>query len=282
MSGGDDIYAIILWIVSLFLSYLFFSRWFISKKAREVLGTSRYISYGRKNILFSNLHIGAYWKKIYQKLHCLGNPWGLTANKYIYLKYVMPSFILFILVFRHQNFLTALNMSMIFFGVPDVLLMVYQKRENVQMINELSNVVQNIILSLSANLSLVQAMQVSKMSIQYTRFYTEFDTFIHHYEMYGYQMAKAVEDFESKFHSYEFNMFLSILVQGEKEGNIQELLEAFYQSLQLLYFKYRRLISSQRVLLVSLSAAIVLVHSTVLVMYPIVVQVSQQLTEILN
>ncbi|MEG0872748.1 MAG: hypothetical protein RSD14_01295 [Clostridia bacterium] len=129
-------------------------------------------------------------------------------------------------------------------------------------------------------MSVYESLKLSVTPISHKRFKIEFEKFVNNYMMYNFNILKAVEEFETKFNSYEFNMFLSILIQGEKEGNMLEGLETFNDSLDLMYFKYLKLKASKRLLFVSFATIISLINSFVIVMYPIAVQVSSNLTDI--
>jgi hypothetical protein len=75
-------------------------------------------------------------------------------------------------------------------------------------------------------------------------------------------------------------MFLSLLTQGEKEGNMIEILETFLDSLELMYFKNLKYKSSKKALGIILITIVVLFNSFIVVLYPIIVEVTTSFTSL--
>ena len=98
--------------------------------------------------------------------------------------------------------------------------------------------------------------------------------------MYNYNMLEAINCFEKKFDAYEFNMFLSILVECEKEGNFIELLENFNKTLDIRYFKFLNMQYSKKLSVTLVAIIIALVNSFVIVGYPIISEISTSLYNI--
>jgi Flp pilus assembly protein TadB len=273
--GGGYIYAIIFITISILLSYNFFSIYFINKKSKYVyLKKIKFNSYIKKTFFKKYLY------KTQEKLLNLGNPFGFTVRRYFVFKYLISTFVFFIIFFRTSNIFISILYFLIFYKLPDILVLTYKKQENIKIINDISNIVQSVILSLSANMSLYESLKLSLENISYKRFKLEYENFVNDYIMYNFNILKAINEFENKFNSYEFNMFLSILIQGEKEGKLLENLEIFNSSLELMYFKYLKYKESQRIIFVSFATVISVINSFIIVMYPIGVQITQNLSEI--
>ena len=104
--GGDCIYALILFIFSIFLSYNLISY-------RDVLKKSKYVNSNNLNFKqFSNIlvrlinknkYIKVYLNSVNEKLKSLENPYGITIGKYVIIKYFLSSFIFIIVLFRDNN-----------------------------------------------------------------------------------------------------------------------------------------------------------------------------------
>ena len=274
-SGGDYIYVVIFIIISFLLSYNFFIYYFINKKSKYIYTKKLSINFKSKNYFFKK-----YLNNLDQKLSDIGNPYGFTSVKYLTLKYLISIIIFFIIIVRTNNFFISIIYFLVFFKLPDILIFTYKKVENIKIINDISNIVQSLILSLSANMSLYEALKLSENNISQKRLKLEYNKFINNYLIYNFNMLKAINEFENKFNCYEFNMFLSILIQGEKEGELLENLEGFSSSLELIYFKYLKYKSSQRILFVLLATIISVLNSFVIVMYPIITQIGQNLSDI--
>ncbi len=166
------------------------------------------------------------------------------------------------------------------FFLPNYLIYSYSKSENLKLISQISNIVQSLIISLSASVPLKEALKISINVIKYDRFKKAYEKFINDYIMYNLNMRMAIENFSKKFNSYEFNMFISILSDLDKEGNMIEGLEIFSGTLENLYFKYLRYKASKNFLLVSFSTVISLINIFAIVAYPMFIQISDGLKNI--
>lgn len=221
-----------------------------------------------------------YFNNIQKKLDNLGNPYGLNSKKYIIIKYFLSITLCIIMYINSKNIFISLILFLFIFILPNILIFSYSKRESIIIINEISNIVQNIILSLSANMTLYDSLKSGINVINYDRFKNEYSRFVENYMMYNFDMIKAVSIFSSKFSSFEFNMFLSLLTQGEKEGNLIEILETFSDSLELSYFKTLKYKSSSRTLIIVISTMILLINSFAIVLYPLMIEISSSFVEI--
>lgn len=163
------------------------------------------------------------------------------------------------------------------FFLPNILICSFIKKENMNLIHEISNIVQSLELSLSANIPIYKSLAISANVIKYKRFKNSYIKFIEDYKMYNLNMERCLEGFRKKFNSYEFNMFLAMLSDIEKEGYIEEGLKVFEKTLESLYFKYLRYQASKNFLFISMTTVISLVNIFILVGYPIFMQISDGL-----
>ena len=178
-----------------------------------------------------------------------------------------------------KNIILSIILFLCLFFLPNILIYFYSKNESIIIINEISNIVQNIILSLSANMTLYDSLKNSINVISYNRFKEEYSKFVENYMMYNFNILKAIEIFSTRFKSFEFDMFLSLLSQGEKEGNMTEILETFSDSLELTYLKNLKFTSSKRTITIIVSTIFLLIDSFAIVLYPIVMEISTSFTK---
>jgi len=178
-----------------------------------------------------------------------------------------------------KNLFLSIILFTSIFLLPNILISIYSKNESIIIINEISNIVQSIIICLSANMTLYDSLKESINTITYDRFKKEYSRFIENYMMYNFNIQKAISIFSLKFNSFEFNMFLSLLAQGEKEGNITQILDTFSDSLELSYFKNLKYKSSTRAIMLIISTLILLINSFAIVLYPIIVEISSSFSE---
>ena len=200
--------------------------------------------------------------------------------RYVIIKYLLSFFIFICLLLRSQNITLSFVFFVLLFFLPNYLIYSYSKGENLKLISQISNIVQSLIISLSASVPLKEALKISVNVVKYDRFKKAYEKFINDYIMYNLNMRMAVENFSKKFNSYEFNMFISILSDLDKEGNMVEGLEIFSGTLENLYFKYLRYKAGKNFLLVSFSTIISLINIFAVVAYPMFIQISDGLRSI--
>ena len=270
--GGDCIYVLILIFISILLSYNLISYYLIKRKSIYIINNSSKI--------YNSLKLNLYLNKLKNKLDNIGNPYGLNLKKYISIKYFISIVVFIAMYINSKNIILSILLFCMMFFLPNILIFMHLKNESFIINSEISNIVQNIILSLSAKMTFYDSLKSAKNSINYNRLQKEYSNFIENYMMYNFNIFKAISIFSEKFNSYEFNTFLSLLLQGEKEGNMLEVLENFYDSLQLIYYKNLKYKSSKRSLLIILATIILLINSFAIVLYPMAIEISSSFTQI--
>ncbi len=273
--GGDYIYVLIFLIISIVLSYYITLNHSTFIKSKYILKTKHFSSI-KFNLNFFELK----FQKQKNILNNLGNPYGINFFKFILIKYIISPLFFILIFFRFQNLIISLMYFICFFYIPNFLIYIYVKNESLKIISDITDVANNLKLSLSCNIPLHESLKYVKTNIEYKRFREGFEIFINDYLMYNFSMIKATDNFKLKFNSYEFNMFLNIILQGEKDGKIIETLNAFSETLDLSYFKYLKYKEAKRVIFVTLACVISLINITILAVYPIIIQVSENLQNI--
>ena len=270
------IYVIIFIALSL-LIYNLISYSQVKKKQKAILQSNNiYLSKHKKNF------VSSYINRIESKLFNLGYPYKLNTKKYIVFKYVLPIVIFIIGILNYKSIKISLILFLISFFTPNYLIYSYTKDEKNILINEIKNLTNSIVLSLSAYGTLEYALNIAKNTLTHPRFILEFEKFIYEYKMYGYNIKQAAINLEKKFDSYELSLFLSTLIQGDAEGNLLENLEKFSETLELNYFKYLKKKSAERLMYVTLGTVLSLVNIVLVVMYPIFKQVIDNLQVIFS
>lgn len=271
-----NIYVVIYIILAL-LIYNLISYFQIKQKQRLILKSNNiYLSKNRKNF------ISSFVNNIESKLFNLGYPYKLTTKKYILIKYFMPLIIFIIAIINYRSIKISIILFLISFFTPSYLIRNYINSEKNILINEVKNITNSVILSLSAYGTLENALIIAKNNITHKRFAGAFDKFIYEYKMFGYNVKQAAINLEKRFNSYELSLFLSTLIQGDLEGNLLENLEKFSETLELNYFKYMKKKSAERLMYVTLGTVISLVNIVLVVMYPILRQVIDNLQVIFS
>lgn len=273
--GGDYIYVLVFSIFSILLSHYMISIYNVYLKSKLVSNNKVYNSFKIK-FLETN------FKKYKMILDNLGNPYGINFFKFKIFKFVISPIVFVLILYRSNNFIISLIYFLCFFNLPNFLIYIYTKNESIKIISDISEISNSLKLALSCNIPLNESLKYVKDNIKYKRFRDSFETFTSDYLMYNFNIIKAVDNFKIKFNSYEFNMLLNIITQGEKEGKMIEALSVFSETLDLSYFKYLKYNEARRMLFVTIAAIISLINIAVLAIYPIMIQISQNLQNIFN
>lgn len=270
----NKIYVII-FIFSTLIIYNLINLYLCNKNARKVTTNN--------NSIFSkNIHIISYKKKIEQNLFNLGNPYKLNLKKYLIIKYVISPIVFLVAYLNYNNIVISLIMFLITFYFINFLIYMFKKEENVKIINEIKNLNLNLILYLSCYTPLKEALIKSINSLTYERIIGCFKRFVYVYELNGYNLTNALKVIEEKFSSYELNMFLNILRQGEKEGKLVENLERFDETLELSYFKYLKRQSEKQLIYIVFGIMASLGSMSLVVIYPMVIDIMNNLQQIFS
>lgn len=265
-----DIYVLI-YITLAVLIFNLISIYTVLKKQKHILSSSK------KHISNKKRYVSKYINKIESKLFNLGYPYKLNTKKYLFIKYIL-SILLFILAYlNYNNLKVPCILAVTIYLVPNYLIHSYTKKEKYILINELKNIVNSMILCLSSHTTLKDTLYQAVHSIKYKRLKEAYEVFSKEYEMNGYKLKSPAQTLEKKFKTYELTLFLGTLIQGEKEGNLLESLEKYRDTLELNYFKYLKRKTAQSLLYVTFGTVLSLINIVSVVMYPILVQVLNNL-----
>lgn len=275
--GGGDIYALVSIIFSLLCSYFILSYYFVIKKSKIIF------SIKTKNIPLKKLKfLNPYILKINNKLFNLGYPYGLNFTKYFIIKYIFSVIAVIVLSLRGSNIFTILLYFTIVFYLPQFIIFIYSRKERNQVIESISYVIQSMILSKSSNMSTYDALIVSSSNIPYKRFKIEFEDFIQRYKMYNYEFSKASTTLIEKFNCYELKLFLSTIVKSDKEGELEENLEAFFVIIEPLVTKNKITQIRKSSVYITAGAMLLLLNTFAIIMYPIGMQIFINISDLLK
>ena len=182
--GGDYIYAVIFIIISIFISYNLYLYYSISKKSLLVNNKVRkIIKINSDSIIFK------YFENINSYLENLGRPYGLTLNKYIVIKYFLSIALSVIMYFNSKNLVMSLILLILIFILPNILVNIYKKSESNIIVEEISNIVQNLILALVTDMNLYNSLKSCVGVINYTRLKDEYEKFVENYMLYNFKLS---------------------------------------------------------------------------------------------
>lgn len=270
--GGGYIYEIVFIVLSITISHNVISYYYILKKSKYVLSNS--ILAKHKSINFNSRIIQTYFAQIKERLSNYNYPYKLNFKRYIFIKYFLSVIFSIISFVIYSNIFISIIYGISVFFLPNMLIKIFAKSENMEVYKELYTITQNIILSLTVKLTFYKSLKLCLENIAYDRFRIEFGKFINDYEMYNFSIQKAVQRFSKKFQSYELSMFLNVLIQSENEGNMVENLENYIKSLDAVYYKRLKQNMMRRTLYVSFATILTLINILMIVLYPMFVQIT--------
>lgn len=278
--GGDYIYEVVLIVILTIIIYNCLDKYLINKKGKNIVGN---INENPKLKLKSMPHfINRYLSNIRRSLLDLSNPFGLSLKKYIFIKYVLSIVFFIVSIINKNNSLVSITILVIVYFMPNILIKIFKNNERILVIKNLRKIVNAIIISLSASLTLEDSIKSCVEIIDYIRLKKEFEIFIRNYRTYGYNMRKAINILKQKFNYYEVELFLSTLLNGESDGNLMESLEKYNMVLDMSYSKYLAKEKSNRLLYLTFGTILSLINIIIIVMYPMFIEVTENLKMIFS
>lgn len=269
----NRIYVLVFVIIFLIIYYALV----IFNHKHRSLKITEYISVRKKPKVISN-----YETSVNDLLFNLDYPYKLTPKKYFFIKYILSIVFFVISLINYKSVVIPLILGIFIYLSPNMLINNFLKSQNVKLIKELKKINTNLILKLSSYVPQTEAIKSMGEVIQDKRIKKHFSKFAYDYEVLNFNLKKAADKLLLKFKSSELEMFLQVLVQSETEGSIIENLERFNSTLELSYSKYLRSIANKRLTLVVIGTVLMLVNIILVSMYPIIIQVINNLQTIFS
>lgn len=248
-----------------------------NKKIKRVISSS----YSQKeNLNLINnfpFFVKKYVLKVKNKLSNLDYPYNLKFKNYLIIKYVFSVICLIISIINKNNMVISLSIFCIVFCLPNLLIKMFKNNEKIVIINELRNITNAIMISMSASVPFEEAINSAMSVIKNKRLRKNYEIFTSNYRLSGYNLKKSINQLVEKFDYYEVDLFASTLINSEKEGNVIQALMKYNVILDISYSKYLAKENSKRLMYLTSGTVISLFNIIVIVMYPIFVEVSNNL-----
>ena len=277
MQGGGYIYELLIVGILTVVIYMRIDNHLKKKKKNIVIYDITFKNIKDIDISNTPKFIKKYLLNIQNLLNNLDNPYSLNLKKYLFIKYIISILFFIISIINKNSLIISLLLLIITFYIPNILIKIRKNNEKILIIKNLRNIVNSIIISLSASLTLEEALKSSISTIDYKRLKKEFEIFVLNYRAYGYNMKRAINDLKQKFGYYEMELFISTLLNSEGDGNIMQSLDKFNMVLDISYSKYLAKENSKRLLYLTLGTILSLLNIIIIVMYPIFMEVSNNL-----
>lgn len=279
--GGGYIYEILISLGLTLIVYKMISEYIAEKKTKRIKVNFVKI---QSNKDFNNLPIFLrnYLLHIQDILSKLDYPYKLTFRNYLIIKYILSIVFFSISIINNNNIFVSIIVSCLVFYIPNLLISMYKQNEKVLIIKELRNIVNAINISLSASLTLEDAIKSSVNVITYKRLRNAYEQFIINYKISSYNIRKSMNLLKEKFSYYEMELFVSTLINSEREGDIIQCLEKYNMILDISYSKYLAKENSKRLLYLTFGTIISLINIIIIVMYPLFVEMVANLQTIFS
>ena len=269
---------VIIIIFSFITSYYFISYYLVKLKSQKISNKKALILKSFSHFKFINRYI----LDVNEKLSNLNFPYGLSLKSYLIIKYVLSVSIFFIAFLQNVNLLKSIILFLIIFYLPNILIYIFKKREKQKVINDISNIVQNLILSLACKTSLYNSLILSSNSITYDRLKYEINEFINSYRLYNFNVKKASYNLTKKMDIVELKLFINIIEEVQQKGNDEKILIGFLDYLDEFKIKNSSLKVSSNTFLIIFITFLLIINSFLIVIYPISIQIINNLNNILN
>jgi len=250
---------------------------YITEKKSKRISVNLYKIQNDKSFNYLPIFLKKYLFKVQDILSKLDYPYKLTFENYLITKYIFSIVCFSISIINKNNIFISIFISCLIFLIPNLLISMYKKNEKVLIIKELRNIVNAINISLSASLTLEEAIKSSGNVITYKRLKNAYEKFIIDYKVSSYNIRKAINLLREKFNYYEMELFVSTLINSEREGNIIQSLEKYNMILDISYSKYLSKENSKRLLYLTFGTIISLINIIIIVMYPLFIEMSSNL-----
>ena len=250
------------------------------KKSKRVVGLVRIKNENSLNYFPAFLR--NYLFKVKNILSKLDYPYKLTFRNYLIIKYILSIVCLSISIINKNNIFISIVISGLVFCIPNILISMFRKSEKVLVVRELRNITNAINISLSASLTLEDAIKSSVNVITNKRLKKAYEEFIVSYRISSYNIKKSINILKEKFNYYEMELFASTLINSERDGNIIQSLEKYNLILDISYSKYLAKENSKRMLYLTFGTIISLINIIIIVMYPLFIEMTSNLQMIFS
>ncbi len=271
INGGDKIYAIFFITIYIFIFQISklsnLSR--IKKKYVNDKNLFNSISTNSRSNIRSKIYKISILKKIEEKLYKLGNPYKLNLFNYLIIKTVL--FITFFIqtLINYNSIFFAIILSSISFFLPDILILMYKKNLHSQIQNDLLNIIDNIYLQLSSNISMDKILKTASQNSKNTVLKQAFISMSNVYEYTGYNIYLATNELKNKFDVMEIEMFCNCLIEQIILGENLSIIENLSNILRQKYLDKIKTNTKKKIVLITLGIGITLINISLLVFYPI-------------
>lgn len=211
-----------------------------------------------------------------------GYPLKLNAISYYFVKVFLAVILLFAGFANYKSIILAVFLGAFGFFAIDAYILLNQKTRNSEICIDLLNVVDSIILQMSAEVSLKDSLKHQYQNCKNEDFRKAILEFSTQYELSELNIDKALNELKSKFDVMELNMFCNSLKEYNKVGNIIEILENLSDTLKIKYLDKIKEDTRTKVLYITFGVVIALGNIILITFYPLFISIGQGFNNIFS
>lgn len=211
-----------------------------------------------------------------------GYPLNLNAISYYFTK-ILLSVLLFIAgSVNYKSVLLSILLGVFGFWAIDAYILLNKKTRNNQICVDLLNVVDSIILQMSAEISLKDSLQLQYQNCRNQDFRKAILEFSTQYELSELNINSSLDELQNKFDVLELNMFCNSLKEYNKVGNIVEILENLSETLRVRYLDKLKEDTRTKVIYITFGVILALGNIILITFYPLFISIGQGFNNIFS
>lgn len=211
-----------------------------------------------------------------------GCPLKLNSISYFFVKIFLALLLLFAAVVNYNSVLLGIILASCGYFSVDLYVFLYRKNRNSEICVDMLNVVDSIILQLSAELSLKDSLKFQYKNCKNDDFRKAILEFSTQYELSELNIEKSLEELKNKFDILELNMFCNSLKEYNKVGNIVDVLENLSDTLKIKYLEKVKEDTRTKVIYITFGVILALANIILITIYPLFVSIGQGFNNIFS
>ena len=211
-----------------------------------------------------------------------GYPLNLNAISYYFIKTFLAILLLFAGSVNYDSVITGSIFAILGFFCVDLYIFLYAKNRNSEICVDLLNIVDSIVLQLSAEVSLKDSLKYQYQNCKNKDFRKAILEFSTQYEFSELNIEKSLRELKNKFDILELNMFCNSLKEYNKVGNIIEILENLSNILKVKYMDKIKEDTRTKVLYITFGVILALGNIILVTFYPLFISIGQGFNNIFS
>ena len=211
-----------------------------------------------------------------------GYPLNLNAISYYFIKIFLALILLWAGVVNYKSFLLGVILGIFGFFALDIYVLLNKRTRNNEICVDLLNVVDSVILQLSAEVSLKDSLRQQYQNCKNESFRKAILEFSTQYELSELNIDASLDELQNKFDVMELNMFCNSLKEYNKVGNIIEILENLSDTLKIKYLDKIKEDTRTKVLYITFGVVLALGNIILITFYPLFISIGQGFNNIFS